>query len=68
MSFSNIFLASVLAFPGALLLLIFLDYQLPVKVRFIVTSFVLIAFAIFGVEALNSPNQDIAPDPVVRVP
>jgi hypothetical protein len=50
------------------MLVIFLDYQLPVKVRFLVTWLLLIALAIFGVENLNSPNLDIAPDPVVRVP
>lgn len=68
MSLSNIFLASIPAFFGAFMLVIFLDYQLPVKVRFLVTWLLLIALAIFGVENLNSPNLDIAPDPVVRVP
>jgi ABC-type multidrug transport system permease subunit len=68
MNLSNIFIASVLAIPGALLLLIFLDYALPQKVRFIVTWLLLVAFAIFGVEELNSPNQDNTPNPVVRVP
>ena len=68
MNLSNIILASVPAIAGALLLLIFLDYQLPVKVRFLVIWLLLIAFAIFGVENLNSPNQDNTLDPVVRVP
>ena len=68
MNFSNIILASIFAIPGALLFLISLDNLVSAKVRFIVTWLLLVAYAILGVENLNSPIQSDSPDPVVRVP